>query len=173
MEKAKFWYETDEKSNPVLVTEDGKRFTVYGKYEDNRLEVSLQERQGWQRAMLYMDYNGIWDATQFGAWMSATLAYGPDSEGKFYTFSSCKLAERHLYESLSKKQVEECRRNVEEFYSSRELQLKWQEIILHPICVVTREDGGLEPVTLSDINPEILEKYEHRPIKIGRRGNYD
>ena len=111
-----------------------------------------------------MNLNQMWDATAFGATMSATLSYGPDEDGKRYTFTSCEEAERGLYKTLSADQVEECRKNVDEFYANPKLQMQWKEVILHPVCVIMGKDRSLEPVSIAKLKPDILEKYQRKVI---------
>ena len=52
--------------------------------------MTAQSQEGWRRSKLYIEAKGIWDVTAFAAGMSATLAYGPNNEGKCYTFTSCE-----------------------------------------------------------------------------------
>ena len=47
-----------------------------------------------------MGMTNEWDATGFGATMSATFAFGSDEEGRCYTFTSCEQAEKNLYPNL-------------------------------------------------------------------------
>ena len=159
------WFEMDEEKNPVLVKENGERFTSAEK--SKMFNMTVQSQQGWRRSQLYMDVNNIWDATAFGAEMSVTLAYGPDSEGRYFTFTSCEEADRRMYKNLTKNRIRECRRNVNAFYKNPELQKEWQQIILHPICLILRSNGSLEPVSLAELDPVILEKYDMKPIRIG------
>ena len=133
---------------------------------------TVQSQQGWQRSRLYMDANGIWDATAFGATMSATFAHGPDDEGKCFTFTSCEEADRRMYKKLTPEQVQECRKNVDEFYADPELQMRWKEVILHPICLILTRDGSLNPISLTKVNPEVVERYQQQTVCIGDTESY-
>ena len=164
------WFEKDEEQNPVLVKETGERIT--SRNRSDMFDMTIQSQEGWRRSMLYMEANGIWDATGFGATMSATLAYGPNSEGKCYTFTSCEEADRRMYKNLTENQIVECRKNVDEFYSDPDLQRKWQPVLLHPICLILRKDGSLEPISLRDLDPGITERYMQNSIQIGEKESY-
>lgn len=120
-----------------------------------------------------MDMTNEWDATGFGATMSATFAFGPDEEGRCYTFTSCEQAERNLYLNLlSPEQVTKCRKNVDNFYADPKLQIEWKEMILHPVCVVLRADGSLEPKAVRDVDSEILEKYWQNVVELGEEESH-
>ena len=166
-----FWYEMDQKKNSVLVKGNGERLTISEK--SDLFDQTEQSQQGWQRARLFMELNEIRDATAFGATMSATFAFGPDAEGRCYTFTSCEEAERNLYEILSDDQVKECRKNVDVFYAAPKLQMNWKDVILHPVCVVLRRDGSLEPLSITMLNPGILDEYRRKVIHIGDREYYE
>ena len=161
-----FWYEMDSKRNPVLVKGNGEKLTI--DYKSPSFSKTRQSQQGWQRARLFMDMTNEWDATGFGATMSATFAFGPDEEGRCYTFTSCEQAEKNLYPNLlSPEQVTKCRNNVDNFYADPKLQMEWKEMILHPVCVVLRADGSLEPKAVRDVDAEILEKYWQNVVDLG------
>ena len=164
------WFEMDEEKNPVLVKETGERIT--SRIKNEMFDMTTQSQEGWRRSMLYMEARGIWDATAFAAGMSATLAYGPNSEGKCYTFTSCEEADRSMYKNLTADQILECRKNVDSFYSDPDLQRKWQAVLLHPICLILRKDGSVEPCSLIDLDPGIIERYRQNIIQIGDRESY-
>ena len=161
-----FWYEMDSKRNPMLVKGNGEKLTI--DYKSPSFPKTRQSQQGWQRARLFMDMTNEWDATGFGATMSATFAFGPDEEGRCFTFTSCEQAEKNLYTNLlSPEQVTKCRKNVDNFYADPKLQMEWKEMILHPVCVVLRADGSLEPMAVRDVDAEILEKYWQNVVDLG------
>lgn len=164
-----FWYEMDNNQNPVLIKGNGKKLTIIDKSE--QCNKTKQSQQGWQRAVLFMRLNNMWDSTGFGATMSATFAYGPDKEGKCYTFTSCEQADRHVYAILTSNQVIACRKNVDNFYANPKLQMEWKDVILHPVCIVLREDGSLEPADIGSLNSKILE-LDQGPIQIGNKESY-
>lgn len=166
-----FWYEMDQKKNPVLVKGNGEKLTISEK--SDLFDQTEQSQQGWQRAKLFMELNEIWDATAFGATMSATFAFGPDAEGRCYTFTSCEEAEHNLYGILSDDQVKECRQNVDDFYADSRLQMGWKAVILHPVCLVLRRDGSLEPLSIAKLKPGILDEYRKEVIRIGERESYE
>ena len=123
-----FWYEMEEHNTPVLVKENGEKITISER--SDIFDVTVQSQQGWQRSRLYMEYDNAWDGTAFGATMSATLAFGPDEEGRCYIFTSCEEADRRMYKNLTNDQVTTCRKIVDVFYADRNLQIMWKEVIL-------------------------------------------
>ena len=114
----------EEHNTPVLVKENGEKITISER--SDIFHVTVQSQQGWQRSRLYMEYDNAWDGTSFGATMSATLAFGPDEEGRCYTFTSCEEADRRMYKNLTNDQVTTCRKNVDVFYADRNLQIMWK-----------------------------------------------
>ncbi len=72
-----------------------------------------------------------------------------------------------MYKNLTEDQIMECRKNVDAFYSDPDLQRKWQSVLLHAICLILRKDGSLEPISLIDLDPGIIERYVQTPIQIG------
>ena len=166
-----FWYEKNEDNTPVLVKGNGERLSI--SETNSMFEKTAQMQQGWQRSMLYMEYDNIWDATSFAATMNATLACGPDDKGRVFTFTSCEEADRSVYEYLTFDQVAVCRKNVEDFYADPKTQMRWKDVILHPVSLILREDGSLEPVAISKLNPSILDRYEKTSVCIGDRESYN
>ena len=162
-----FWYEMDQNDTPVLVKGNGERLTTN---TNNMNKVGnpsqRQSQQGWQRAVLYMDMIHEWDATGFAATMAATYAYGPDEDGNCYTFTSCQKAGEFLYKTLGGADIKECISDVNSFYADPKLQMEWKEIILHPVCVVLRQDGSLSPMLISRLNSDILIKYPQNVIRL-------
>ena len=164
-----FWYETED-DKPVLVAESGKRY-IWNETSEyyNHTE---QEQAGWQRAMLYMDWYGIWDATAFGAGINATIAYGPvmDMDKQNYyllTFSSPSEAERTVYPFIDAKQQTLVRENVDAFYASKELQKKWFSLILRPICLRIYQDGSILASSVDNYDPNEILACEGNAIHLG------
>ena len=65
----------------------------------------------WQRAMLYIQYNEIWDITAFACGMDTPLGVGPIQKTKkqkpcVYVFCTPQLAEKYIYPSLNENDVE-------------------------------------------------------------------
>ncbi len=165
-----FWYEMGENNTPVLVKGNGEKITISER--SDMFNMTVQSQQGWQRSRLYMEYDNIWDATAFGATMSITFAFGPDEEGRCYTFTSCEESDRRMYKNLTNDQVAKCRKNVDAFYADWNLQVMWKKVILHPVCLILRIDGSLEPADLKELNPEILDKFHQQAISIGDPESY-
>ncbi len=162
-----FWYEKGKDDTPVLVKGNGERLTISQK--SDIFDQTVQSQQGWQRAMLFMEYDSVWDATGFGCAMDTTLSYGPDENGKQFTFTTCQAAEKNVYQYLASEQIKTCRRNVDDFYSDPRLQMQWKDVILYPVCVILNPDGSLEPVSLRTLDPGILDLYTCGSINIGHQ----
>ena len=73
---------------------------------------------------------------------------------------------------LSEEQVRECRKNVNDFYADPKLQMKWKDVIIHPVSVILRRDGALEPISITKLNSDILEQYQDATIHIGDVESY-
>ena len=170
-----FWYETEQDGSVSLVKENGER----NNFSERRrgMDKTKQMLAGWQRAKLYMEEKGIWDATAFGATMHATLAvYWKELDGvpSFLLFTSCQAAEESVYPFLTKKQVKQCRQNVRAFYSSKDAQLVWSEYILHPVCLLYRKNA-FTPISLEALykSGAAAPKSKHTmPVEIKNIGEY-
>lgn len=166
-----FWYET-ENGNQVLVTESGKRFMCSETSES--FNSTEQEHAGWQRALLYIDWYGIWDLTAFAANINATMAYGPfiDRRRKkkyILTFSSPSEAEKTVYPFIDQKQETIARKNVDAFYASKTLQNKWFPIILKPICLKVYQDGEIIASAIDKYDSDKILACGGEPIHIGNK----
>ncbi len=157
-----FWFEEDKEGTPALVKVNGEKLT------DPEIHYTpsepIRSRQGRQRAVLSMRMNGDGDLTALAATMSATFAYGPDSQKRYVTFTSCEKAEKDIYPSLSPEDVSACRKNVDEFYSDRGLQIVWQDVILHPVCLLLSKDGSLKPAAFTDLNQDLPKEFLQQTV---------
>ncbi len=155
LDKSIFWFET-EGDNQVLVTASGKKILCDEKSE--YFNKSKQQHDAWQRAMLYMKYYGIWDATSFACSMDTPIGVGPFDEKDstkpyILAFITPQAAEQFIYQRLPEKQVLELIENVDHFYNNIELQLQWSQFILRPVCLKVTRDGDLEPVKIETLKP--------------------
>ena len=57
-----------------------------------------------------------------------------------------------LFSGLSEDEVYECRKSIDDFYQDRELQLLWNEVILHPVCMVLDEDHEMHPMSIGKLD---------------------
>ena len=77
--KSIFWFEKRDDGQD-LVNAAGQRFHFTEKHEDfNKNEQLLDS---WQRAMLYIKYNDIWDVTAFACGMDTPIGVGPIQKTK-------------------------------------------------------------------------------------------
>lgn len=170
-ENIDFWFETEKDGAVTLVKSDGSRKNFSEEQED--FTKTKQMLAGWQRAMLYIQEFEIWDATAFGASMSATLGvYWKEIDGvpTALLFTTPQEAERSIYPYLSAKQVRQCRANVDAFYKSKEAQAFWSDFILYPVCLLAKEGSKyFTPVSLEALYREgtggIDITYQH-PVRL-------
>jgi len=147
-----FWFKETESGNQRLIRPDGS--SVLFKKRNAAFELSKQCHAGWQRAKLFMNEYGIWDATAFGCSMQALMSATDYEDGKriIYLFSTCQHAERAVYPFLSEEQVYQCRDNVDKFYANPNIQAAWNNLILYPVCIkITEENQEFIPIAINDI----------------------
>lgn len=153
-----FWFKMDKFGNPLLVRPDGStRSFPTDKYIPDGMKLSKQGLAGYKRSVLFQEEYEIWDGTAFGASMSGILAFGPwkkDSKGrpKALLFSTCQNAENRVYPYLGRSKINQCRKNVEEFYDDPNLQAAWNDLILYPVCFyVTKGLKTITPISIPEI----------------------
>ncbi|MDO5444658.1 MAG: hypothetical protein Q4F31_03440 [Eubacteriales bacterium] len=151
-----FWFETTAAGYPYIVKPDGSHSHSFRRKAPAIFNVSQQSVDGWRRSMLFMDEFEIDDPTSFGCSVSSIFCceYGWDDS---LLFSSCQTAEEAIYPFLSNQKVEQCRNNVDAFYSDKNLQASWTPLILHPICLkFNKQMDDFEPIPLSEIGDSFL-----------------
>ena len=155
LDDRKIWFRKTRSGNYTLVREDGTYRAMKKKNSQFFLEVGGQANEGWKRSMLIAEEFEIWDATAFGATMSAVVVLPVECDNGYWYglfFISCETAERYIYQSLPKEVVEDCRKNVDKFYGNKDAQLKCQSIILHPVCIkVVQGDKNFYPFDLTEL----------------------
>lgn len=166
--KPLYWF-TKNEDGYVQIDRPCKEQLVM-KETSERFSTSQQALDGWRRARLYMDLFNVWDATMFGAWMDATLAYGPfkDENGEEYvfTFTTPQTADVTVYPFLSKEQVAEARECVELFYNQPIEQQIFSPLILHSVIIKVSKSGKFEPLCTFGVRDEI--KFaEHKLFDFG------
>lgn len=149
-----YWFESKGEGQE-LVTITGKR--IFLDEKSPYCNKTAQQQAGWQRASLYMEYHGIWDATQFACEMEMMPGAGPfiNVEGEKYglVFATPQKAEEYLYPAMTEEQVDACRAYVDAFYADPGLQLLWHPLLLRPVCLYIDEDKTFHPVNIADYDP--------------------
>lgn len=156
LNKSIYWFEKKD-DGQELVNAAGQRYffnEINEEFNNNK-----QLLASWQRAMLYIQYNGIWDITAFSCGMDTPVGVGPIMKTKsqkpfVYVFCTPQLAEKNIYPSLNEKDVEKLRNNVDDFYNDSGLQIVWNQFILRPVCIKVTKDGNVSPVSVRNLKPE-------------------
>ena len=50
--------------------------------------------------------------------------------------------------------------------------MEWKDVILHPVLIILRKDGALEPGSFTEVNSDILDQYEQETISSGNPESY-
>ena len=50
--------------------------------------------------------------------------------------------------------------------------MSWKDIILHPVCLILRKDGSLEPAEIAGLNPRVFECFKQDYVIIGDPESY-
>ena len=53
------------------------------------------------------------------------------------------------------------RNYVDAFYENKDLQIKWNRMILHPVCIAVDEKGNMRPVSFDEVESLALHPEEN------------
>ncbi len=157
-----FWFEEDGEGNALLLRPDGQKMSIK---EKNSMYQDRLSHSAWQRAMLFIQLHKIEDVTAFASMLDLTLAIKSLSDEKghqvLYTFSGCQKAEKHIYSHMDPLMAELSRNYVDAFYENKDLQIKWNRMILHPVCIAVDEKGNMRPVSFDEVESLALHPEEN------------
>ena len=142
------WYSTNAEHEPVLVQMDGNWSNTQGNLEIEN--ASQQVKDEAKRTILYDAWKDI--RVEKGNAMLMKRKYFEGHAGQKLVFMSCTDAEQNVFSEFSEDEVYECRKNIDDFYQDRELQLLWNEVVLHPVCMVLDEDHEMHPVAIGKLD---------------------
>jgi len=142
------WYSMNAEHEPVLVQMDGNWSITQGNLEIEN--ASQQVKDEAKRAILYDAWKEI--RVEEGNAILMKRKHFEGRAGQKLVFMSCTDAERNVFSGLSEDEVYECRKNIDDFYQDRELQLLWNEVILHPVCMVLDEDHEMHPMAIGKLD---------------------
>ena len=112
--------------------------------------ASQQVKDEAKRTILYDAWKDI--RVEEGNAILMKRKYFEGRSGQKLVFMSCTDAERNVFSGLSEDEVYECRKSIDDFYQDRELQLLWNEVILHPVCMVLDEDHEMHPMSIGKLD---------------------
>lgn len=130
------FYFINENDKLRIISLDGKTVSSF----------KNSEKKATERAMLAMKLFGEWDSTAFGAYMSCPLTFSDIAENnsnKKLCFISERLADIIYYPYIDINLKNKINKDVENFYNDKEIQLKYNFTILHPICLEINEEKKL------------------------------
>lgn len=142
------WFTQNKSGMLVLNRPDGTKTINRRKYDPSD-PMALY----FERAKMYMQENGIWDATAFACTVQTPLYFQPKySDDKTYVFIGLDGAERSIFPILSEDVVAECRKNVEDFYASPVLQAGWPGFIMFPVWLeYMNTENKFRPIFIDEI----------------------
>lgn len=123
-----YYFEEDEKKLKLVRLDSG---------EEKILDKS-NVNDVLAKGTLALEAFGEHDVTAFSAYMSMPLAFNyvnQDEKNKFFCFISEQVASSSYFQSISENLQQQIKNDLKDFYSNKELQLKWNFTILHPICL--------------------------------------
>lgn len=145
--------------------EDGKY--VLNFLDNKKFEVSTDEKSPYGK--LYVQAFSISDLTSFSAYMKSIFTYNNIIENQISKTLYFLSLDRYLrmydkFAFLSDRDI--IIDDIEKLYNNKELQLKWNFILLHPICFEI-VDGKIKYRNIANFSEEIiaqLEKSNYSPL---------
>ena len=150
-----YYFEEDDTNLKLIRLDDGVEKVL----DKSSIDKTLA------KGTLALESFGDNDVTAFGAYMSMPLTFNNVNEkgkNKTFCFISEETANGVYFQNISEELKNKINGDLDVFYSSRELQLKWNFIILHPICLeIDKENLEIiyRPLNLisDDINNQFKE----------------
>lgn len=128
--------------------------------DNTKYEISINEEKPYSK--LYMKAFSIYDATAFGADMMAILTYNNIKENgisKTFYFMSLDRFLRMYNKFAFLKDRDMIIDEIKKLYTNKELQLRWNFILLHPICFEI-ENSDIKYRNISDFTEEVISQLE-------------
>lgn len=128
--------------------------------DDTKYEISIDEQNPYSK--LYMKAFSIYDATVFGVAMMTILTYNNIIENevsKTFYFMSLDRFLRMYNKFAFLKDRDMIIDEIKKLYVNKELQLKWNFILLHPICFEI-VDGNIKYRNIANFSDEIITQLE-------------
>ena len=156
------WFTQDKDGHQVLHRPDGTK--VKGK---EKCLPSDQMSCYRERARLFMQECGIWDATSFACTVQ-TLFFLKPTTHKTYMFCGLDGAERFVYPVIPDDIVEASRKYVDDFYASPALQAGWPGYLMFPVWFeVKKGSNELKPIFIGDLGSTQSSVSDHEINNIG------
>ncbi len=150
--------------NADIVGVDSHKIKYYFKRENNTLSLlskddeiicsmEIDENNGiYQKGTLALMASGEYDVTAFSAKMDAIIEFKIDKKKKL-GFLSERIAQHCIYPKLNEIEVQKIKMDIDNLYSDKELQLKYNFILLHPVCFELDDNEKTATyINLNDIN---------------------
>ena len=140
-------YYFKEKGNTLyLLSEDDN---IMNSREINKNEITTL------KSSLFFELTGDYDVTAFSTVMSAKISYKINNVKKLI-FISERTAE-YILSNIGEVEKTTIKNNLKNLFLNKELQIRYNFVLLHPICFKIDERKKVATYTrLTDINEEIL-----------------
>lgn len=126
--------------------------------DNKKFEVSIEEKSPYGK--LYVQAFSISDLTSFSAYMKSIFTYNNIIENqisKTLYFMSLDRYLRMYDKFVFLRDRDIIIDDIEKLYNNKELQLKWNFILLHPICFEI-VDGKIKYRNIANFSEEIIEQ---------------
>ena len=165
-------YNVEKTSDNYIKKYDSRLFNYYFIEDDNNIRIIAtnekelkhdknSEYDDVEKAKLFFELTGDCDVTAFSAYMNAEFFFNnidDDSVKKSFCFISEHLFNRAYCSKFDKSLIDKINMDLKKFYSSKELQLKYNFIILHPICFEITKDNEITYRPLISIDDTLINK---------------
>lgn len=155
----------DSYDNKYYFNKRGNKLYLLSESDDILNSMEIEEKNiATLKGSLFLQMTGEHDVTSFGATMSAMINYEINDKQRL-VFVSERVA-NYLLSNLSDGDKFIIDNDLEDLISNKQLQIKYNFILLHPICFIIDESNKTATYTkLSDISNEMFNSIKEPKIK--------
>lgn len=138
-------------------TEEGLSLIKYDNGNESKLKTETNDTS---KAALALSCFGYHDVTAFAAYIEIPLVFLDKKTNKEYHFLSLEAYNNSFSYMVDDKTKQQINIDINNFYCNKELQLKFNFVILHPICFeVDRDNLDISYKNLVTINNDLINNF--------------
>lgn len=159
------YYFVENNNTIKIISLDGKEAS------QNRNASNKETEKGKLFLQLFNDY----DVTAFAAWIDSEIFFdniNDDGINKKFCFISENAFKRLYYSKFNQELIKKINEEIDNFYANKELQLKYNFIILHPICFEIDDNNMITYRSLNTINSNLMNQFINGDMYFSRLINF-
>ena len=186
MEEAQKIFNKLKVSNDYIKKHDSALFNYYYVEDENNIEIitednrKIKEKKNMeldciQKASLYLQLTGDCDVTAFSAYMNVEFFFYniiENNNTKTFCFISENIFNKVYSPKFDKELSDRINNDLKDFYSIKELQLKYNFVILHPICFEIKKDNKINYRPLTSLDDNIISQLLNNDYSCSNLNNY-